>query len=63
MRCFLTPPHPHHTHNTHQKTHPLDPDIPNTVCHTVITFIIFLWYKTIFSTDLHCVRLYINKEK
>ena len=55
--------HPH-TPTTHtKKPHTLEPDIHTTVCHIVIIFIIFLWYKTIFSTDPHYVSLYINKEK
>ena len=45
------------------KPHHPEPDIPTNVCHIIIIFIILLWYKTIFSTYPHCVRLYINKEK
>ena len=55
--------HPHNptTHTT--KPHIPEPDTPATVCHIVIILIIFLWYKTIFPTDPHCVSLYVNKEK
>ena len=57
-------PHTPTTQNTHTtKPHTPYPKIPTTICHIVILFIIFLWYKTIFSTNPHCVSLYINKEK
>ena len=54
-------PHTHTTHTT--KPHTPDPDIPATVCHIAIIFIIFLWYTTKFTTDPHFISLYINKEK
>ena len=54
-------PHTPTTHTT--KPHTTEPEIPTTVCHIVIIFIIFLWYKTIFSTDPHYASLYLNKEK
>ena len=54
---------PHNTTTHTTKPHPAEPYIPTTVCYIVIISIIFLWYKTIFSTDHHCVSLYINKEK
>ena len=51
------------TPTTHTiKPHPPEQEIPTTVCHIVIIFIIFLRYKTIFSTDPHCVSLYINNK-
>ena len=57
----------HHTPttNTTHTTKPHTPDskITATICYIVFILVIFLWYKTIFSTDPHCVSLYINKEK
>ena len=55
--------HPHTPTKHTTKPHTPYPDIPTPVYHIVIIFIIFLWYKTIFSTDPHCYRLYINNNK
>ena len=55
--------HPH-TPTTHiTKPHTPEPEILATVCHIIIIFIIFMWYKTIWSTYPRCVSLYINKDK
>ena len=53
----------HHIHNTHHKTTRPRARDTHHLCHIVIIFIIFLWYKTIFCTDPHCVSLYINNKK
>ena len=55
--------HPHitTTHTTNQLPHSQRNPPPYAILLLFSLYI--LWYKTVFSTDPHCVRLYINKEK
>ena len=55
FNLLISWPHPTPPHHTHNKTTHPKSEIPATVCHIVIIFIIFLCYKTIFPTDPHCV--------
>ena len=57
LSAFLHP-QPLTTHTT--KPHTPKPDIPATICHIVIIFIISLWYRTIFPTDPHCFGSWRN---
>ena len=49
LLSFCLHPHPPTTHTT--KIHTPKPEIPVTVCHIVLIFVICLWYKTIFPTE------------
>ena len=61
LLCAFLYPHTRTTHTT--KPHTPEPGIPTNIYHIVIIFIVFLWYKTIFSTNPHCVSININNKK